>query len=192
MREAAERPFRCNTCGKRFKQTQGRNRHYREKHDPDLCLLCDVEWGRPYQYRDHLETHHPDVDPDTIMGKTEGSRRRAASFARHASQQQVLPPTIEHYGWGPSEIGPYPPMLPPPAVAKVPTVTPPAESAPQTMTMKISPEGAGDLDFIILLKLITPFLSIEEHAQTTGTTPLGAGGLGGLNYMAVGSPGWIC
>ena len=75
MREAIRRPYCCDTCGKRFSQLQGINRHYREKHDPRLCLFCDVEWSRPYQYRDHLKTHHPDVDPDTGIGKTAGSRR---------------------------------------------------------------------------------------------------------------------
>jgi hypothetical protein len=75
MREAIRRPYCCDTCGKIFSQLQGINRHYREKHDPRLCLFCDVEWSRPYQYRDHLKTHHPDVDPDTGIGKTAGSRR---------------------------------------------------------------------------------------------------------------------
>ena len=135
-REALNRPFRCDTCGKRYKQIQGRNRHYREKHDPDLCVLCNLEWGRAYQYRDHLEAHHPDVDPDTIIGKAEGSRRRVASFARHTPQQQILPPVVEQYGRVRSEIEPYPPMLPSPAVAKPPTATP-----PRTMSSMISPEG---------------------------------------------------
>ena len=136
MGDSVKRPFRCDTCGKRFIQTQGRNRHFREKHDPDLCVFCDFEWGRPCQYRDHLETHHPDVDPETIIGKTKGSRCRAASFARNA-RQQVLPLTIEHHGRGHAETGSYPPMMPPPVVAKLSTVT-----IPRTMSRKISPEGA--------------------------------------------------
>jgi hypothetical protein len=103
MREAIRRPYCCNTCGKIFSQLQGINRHYREKHDPRLCLFCDVEWSRPYQYRDHLKTHHPDVDPDTVIGKTAGSRRRVASLARDALQHQVLPPNPA--GSGPRPIG---------------------------------------------------------------------------------------
>src|ERR1019366_9953602 len=108
---------------------QGVNRHYREKHNPSLCMYCDVEWSRPYQYRDHLAKHHPGVDPDTVLGKTAGSRRRTAIIARDPQQQQVLPPTIEHDGRGHSEIRPFPPMLPLPAVAKPPTVTLPAMSS---------------------------------------------------------------
>ncbi|KAH9983858.1 hypothetical protein BJV77DRAFT_241986 [Russula vinacea] len=119
-RKAAKRPFSCDTCGKRFAQRQGLNRHDRAKHNPSLCIFCDVKWSRPYQYRDHLEAHHPDVDPDTIVGKTAGSRRRAASLARCAPQQQVSPPT--------TEIGPYPPMPLQPVVVKPPTAAPHAMS----------------------------------------------------------------
>lgn len=157
-RKAAKRPFSCDTCGKRFAQRQGLNRHDRAKHNPSLCIFCDVKWSRPYQYRDHLEAHHPDVDPDTIVGKTAGSRRRAASLARCAPQQQVSPPT--------TEIGSYPPMPLQPVVVKPPTAAPHAmsfmtyipqpASAQPTMT-KSNPKGAVNLNRLILLVLITRF-----------------------------------
>ena len=196
MCENIKRPFRCDTCGKGFKQTQGRNRHYREKHDPDLCVLCDVEWGRPYQYRDHLETHHPGVDPDMIIGKTDGSRRRVASFARRAPQQKVLPSAIEHYGRGHSDIGSYPPILPPPAVEKPPTVT-----ATRIMPSKISSEGTTNIGLLYVTYAHTPFPSIEENTQATWTALLGAGeadwsgssvSLLGGGRPSVGPPGWMC
>jgi hypothetical protein len=101
MREAIGRPFCCDTCGKKFKQSQGFNRHYREKHDP-ICLFCDVKWSRPYQYLDHLKTHHPDVDPDTVIRKTAGSRRRVANLARGALQHQVLSPNPAGSGLRPA------------------------------------------------------------------------------------------
>jgi hypothetical protein len=176
IREPLKRPFRCDTCGKRFKQTQGRNRHYREKHNPDLCVLCDVEWGRPYQYRDHLSTHHPDVDPDTVIGKIAGSRCRTACFARRAPQQQALPPAIEQYGWGSSEIGPYPPMLLSPAVAKRSTVTPYAEFTPRSMTRKISPEGAANFGLLYTTYAHNPVSVHRRASPNDWTTLLGAGG----------------
>jgi hypothetical protein len=105
-------------------------------------------------YRGHLETHHTEVDPDEIIGKTADSRRRAASSAGRPQQQQVLPPTIEHYGRGDSEIRPYPPMLRPPAVVKPATVIPsamssmiyiPQSESVQSILAKSSSEGAANL-----------------------------------------------
>ena len=165
MSKAPKRLFSCDTCGERFAQQQGVNRHFREKHNPSLCSYCDVEWSRPYQYRDHLEKYHPDVDPDEILGKTAGSRRRSAIIARDPLQQQVLPATVEHHGRSHSEIRPYPPTLPPPAVSKHLAITPPSMSSmtyvPQTMSAQLtlarngSPEGAANLIFLMLLMLIT-------------------------------------
>jgi hypothetical protein len=42
----------------------------------NLCMYCDVEWNHPYQYQDHLEKYHPDVDPDLIL--------RRATFTRNS------------------------------------------------------------------------------------------------------------
>jgi hypothetical protein len=89
--------FFCDDCDAKHVQRQGFNRHRQEKHghEPRLCVYCDVEWGRSYEYRDHLEKHHPDVDPDMVLGKAAGSRRRSAYLVRRRSQQVSLPP-IEH------------------------------------------------------------------------------------------------
>jgi hypothetical protein len=72
----------CEACGERYAQQQGLNRHYREKHNPSSCIYCGASWSRPYQYRDHIEKQHPDVDPDLVLGKAAGSRRRSTVFGR--------------------------------------------------------------------------------------------------------------
>ncbi|KAF8460560.1 hypothetical protein DFH94DRAFT_790617 [Russula ochroleuca] len=161
MREPLKRPFRCDTCGDRFAQPQGLNRHRRAKHNPSLCILYNFEWSRPYLYRGLLETHHTEVDPDEIIGKTADSRRRAASSAGRPQQQQVLPPTIEHYGRGDSEIRPYPPMLRPPAVVKPATVIPSAMSS-----MIYIPQSES------VQSILAKSSSEEGHPQSTGTTLL--------------------
>ena len=88
--EVPERPYLCNACGERYAQPQGVNRHYRAKHDPSSCIYCGAKWSRPYQYRDHIEKQHPDVDPDLVLGKAAGSRRKAAALGRDQ------PPAIKH------------------------------------------------------------------------------------------------
>ena len=90
MRELLDRPYLCNACGERFAQPQGVNRHYRAKHDPSSCIYCSAKWSRPYQYRDHIEKQHPDVDPDLVLGKAAGSRRKATVIRRDQ------PPAIKH------------------------------------------------------------------------------------------------
>ena len=77
MPEVLERPYSCEACGERYTQPQGVNRHYRAKHDPSSCIYCGAEWSRPYQYRDHIEKEHPGVNPDLVLGKAAGSRRKA-------------------------------------------------------------------------------------------------------------------
>jgi hypothetical protein len=91
MDEALKRPFLCDSCDKRFTQRQGLNRH-RRTHSPSWCIFCDATWSRSYQYRDHLEKDHPDVDADTVLGKPTGSIRRAAIMARDSQQQPKLSP----------------------------------------------------------------------------------------------------
>ena len=81
-REALERPYLCNTCGERYAQRQGVNRHFRAKHNPSSCVYCGVKWSRPYQYRNHIEKQHPNIDPDLILGKASGSRRKATVVGR--------------------------------------------------------------------------------------------------------------
>jgi len=136
--------FLCDDCGTEYAQRQGLNRHHREKHEPNLCMYCDAEWGRPYEYRDHLEKHHPDADRDMVLGKAAGSRRRSASLARHRSQQVSLP-TIEHGRRGHSGIRQYPPAgVKPSTVTLSPpdmTCVPLPESTKPIMTSKSIPEA---------------------------------------------------
>jgi len=121
MHEALKRPYVCHTCGKRYAQPGGVMRHYRAKHNPNSCTYCDVRWSRPYQYRDHLEKHHRDVDPDLVLGKPAGSRRRAEVIGR-GRPQNVSPHIVKHDRQ--SQVAPRrPPLMPPlPAVVKVPQV----------------------------------------------------------------------
>jgi hypothetical protein len=160
IRKARIPRFLCDECGAEYAQRQGLNRHHREKHEPSLCMYCDAEWGRPYEYRDHLEKHHPDVDRDMILGKTAGSRRRSASFARHRSQQVSLP-TIEHGPRGHSGIRRYSPAVVKPSTVTLSppdmTCVPLPESTQPIMTSKSIPEGAVNLDYFILLILIALF-----------------------------------
>lgn len=74
-----------------YAQKQGLNRHRLEKHNPSLCKYCGAKWGRPYEYRDHLEKNHPHVDRDMELGKPVGSRRRSAIFVQQRSPQVSLP-----------------------------------------------------------------------------------------------------
>jgi len=121
MQEALKRPHVCHTCGKRYAQPGGVMRHYREKHGPNSCMYCGASWSRPYQYRDHLEKYHCDVDPDLVLGKPAGSRRRAKATGR-GRPQNVSPHVVKHGRW--SQVAPEgPPLMPPlPAVVEVPQV----------------------------------------------------------------------
>ena len=169
--------FSCDDCGAKYVQQQGLNRHHREKHQPSLCMFCDAEWGRPYEYREHLEKHHPDIDPDMVLGKVAGSRRWSACFARHRPQQVSLP-TIEHGRRGHSGIRRYPPAVVKPSIVTLPppdmTYIPQPESTQPIMASKNIPEGTVNLDCFLPLILITLFPSIGEHARTTWTALRGA------------------
>ncbi|KAI0278271.1 hypothetical protein BGY98DRAFT_1096835 [Russula aff. rugulosa BPL654] len=63
-------------------------RDYADKHKPKdnstrkLCMYCDVVWNHPDQYKDHLREHHPNLDPDAVLGKVPGSQRRDKIIAR--------------------------------------------------------------------------------------------------------------
>ena len=152
--------FSCDVCGAQYVQRQGLNRHRQEKHEYSLCFYCDAKCGRPYEYRDHLEKYHPDVDCDMVLGKARGSRRRTAYIARHGSSQKVSLSTIEHGRWGPSGIRRHPPAkvksstatLPPPDITYVPE----PESTRSIMTSNSIPEGAVNYIIFVSLILIHP------------------------------------
>ena len=123
MNEALEHPYTCRTCGKRYAQPGGVMRHYREKHNhnPNSCAYCGAGWSRPYQYKNHLEMHHRDVDPDLVLGKPAGSRRRA-KVTGGGRTQNVSPHVVQHDGQ--SQVAPQrlQPMRPLPAVVKIPQI----------------------------------------------------------------------
>jgi hypothetical protein len=140
-------------------------------------MFCDAEWGRPYEYRDHLEKHHPEIDSDMVLGKVAGSRRRSACFARHRPQQVSLP-NIEHGRRGHSGIRRYPPAVVKPSTVTLPppdmSYVPQPEFTQPIMASKSIPEGTVDLDCFMLLILITLFFSIGDHARTTWIALRGA------------------
>jgi hypothetical protein len=96
-----ERSYPCKACGERYAQPQGVNRHYRAKHNPFSCIYCGINWSRRYQYRDHIKKQHPDVDPDLVLGKAPGSRRKASAMGKgqppaikHDRRIQAVPPRL--------------------------------------------------------------------------------------------------
>ena len=91
-RGAPELPYSCDACGERYSQLQGVSRHRRRAHNnPHSCLRCNFKWSRPYQYRDHLMKHHPDVDCDYVLGKPAGSRSRSTIIGRDLPHHFSLP-----------------------------------------------------------------------------------------------------
>jgi len=95
--KAPKQSYTCTICGEEYAQMQGFTRHYRTKHHPSSCLLCDFKWGRPEHYRNHLTKRHGlDVGVvDGILGKPAGSRRRSTIIGRDLPQN-VSPPAIKH------------------------------------------------------------------------------------------------
>ena len=94
MREAPERPYSCDDCGERYSQRQGVSRHRRKAHsDPHSCCVprCKFKWILPYLYRAHLKKWHSDVNPDKVLGKHAGCRRRSMIIGRDLPQQFPLP-----------------------------------------------------------------------------------------------------
>lgn len=49
----------------------------------NLCMYCDVAWDHPYQYKDHLREHHPNLDPNAVLGEAPGLERRDEIIARY-------------------------------------------------------------------------------------------------------------
>ena len=128
MREAPERPYSCDDCGKRYSQRQGVSRHRQKAHNnPHSCcvLPCKFKWYRPDLYRAHLEKRHSDVNPDEVLGKRAGSRRRSMIIGRDLFQQ-FIPPAIEPGRRSRAEPRQRPMTPPLPALANVTHVPSPA------------------------------------------------------------------
>ena len=118
MHEAPKRSYSCDVCGKQYSQPQGVSRHRQaEHHSPHSCLYCAFKWSRPYQYRVHLEKWHLDVNPDNVLGKPAGSRRKSTIIGRN-SLQHASPPAMEPDLQSQTE--------PPPTVSNVTHVSRPA------------------------------------------------------------------
>ena len=118
MRETSKRSYSCAVCGKQYSQPQGVSRHRQaEHHSLYSCLYCAFKWSRPYQYRLHLEKWHLDVNPDNVLGKPAGSRRRSTIIGRNLPEH-ASPPPIEPDLQGQTES--------PPAEANVTHVSRPA------------------------------------------------------------------
>lgn len=91
IRGAPKLSYSCDACGEQYSQPQGVSRHRQRAHNPHSCLCCEFKWSRPYQYRDHLEKHHPYVDRDYVLGKPEGSRRRSTIIGRDLPHHIPVP-----------------------------------------------------------------------------------------------------
>ena len=162
----------CSICRTSYAQRQGLGRHVRTVHNPNLCFLCEFSWGRPYEYRNHLQKKHPGVNPDMILGKAPGSRCRATIITEHLPQQPpVLPPTVEQDQQNWAESQPNPSTQPSPAGARITSISPPAVSSvdnnsqPAVHALTIDEHeyahGSEFLDTTYHLALLT----IEERAE---------------------------
>lgn len=165
----------CSICRTSYAQRQGLGRHVRTVHNPNLCFLCEFSWGRPYEYRNHLQKKHPGVNPDMILGKAPGSRCRATIITEHLPQQPpVLPPTVEQVQQNRVESQPSPSTQPLPAGARVTSISPPAVSSVSSVDHNSQPavhaftideheyaHGSEFLDTTYRLALLTT----EERAE---------------------------
>ena len=87
--------FPCDKCNKKYTQPQGVTRHHRERHEINLCPICnDFRWGRRYQLIKHIEKRHPGIDIDATL---EGAAmfRRGATMDKKLQQKQASPPAFE-------------------------------------------------------------------------------------------------
>ena len=171
MREAPERQYICDTCGKQYSQSQGVSRHRQAEHNPPSCLRCDFKWSRPYQYRTHLEKCHLEVDPDDVLGKPAGSRRRTKIVGRDRPQH-LSPPAIQSDQ--PTEAEPRHrlPVPPMPTVAKA-TLVPSSAMLPQAYDLQLKHtepvrkyDDAHGLEFLPVTDIPSAFSSTEEYTQS--------------------------
>ena len=179
MHEALIRPYSCDICRKRYSQLQGLSRHHQAEHNPHACLYCDFKWSRPYQYRSHLERRHLDVNPDDVLGKPAGSRRKSTIIGRNLPQH-VSPPAIDLGRQTRTEPLQRPLMPPLPAMAKVTHVSLPprlsvsyygprperaGRAGPAVTSHKREEAGVLELSDIIGPDVPSAGLFAEERAQ---------------------------
>ena len=114
-----EKPFKCTECPKRFKKSQYRTRHIKEKHQPGSnCWFypnCDHKWfqSRSYKYEEHLKEHGLEDDHIIeILGRLP-SRRRHRNRVEIDSPPHFSPHPIEHDRQSLAEAQQRPLMSPP-------------------------------------------------------------------------------
>lgn len=83
---APPRRYRC-TCGREYAQPQGLTRHRREAHGACICMYCGAyAWARPYRFREHLKSRHPEVDPEVALEEAADFNNRLSSVTKHLPQ----------------------------------------------------------------------------------------------------------
>jgi hypothetical protein len=166
----------CSQCNTSYAQRQGYSLHVRTVHNPKSCFLCDFKWGRPYEYRNHLLKNHPGVDPDVILGKPAGSRRRATILTDALPQlPPVSLPVVGQDQRRRAGFQPNPSAPPFPAPAGYTSLSPPVY-AEQTVTIDEHEyaRGSGFLDPTHPLRMLLPTM---EHTEPMADSSLQESGL---------------
>lgn len=87
IQERPEKKYLCPNCGRGFSQSQGLGRHIKDMHkSKQKCSHCSsfkFSRGRPYAYRNHLETHHPEIAVLEV-------RKRSSNHAKESLKPHVL------------------------------------------------------------------------------------------------------
>ena len=111
--------YRC-TCGRDYAQPQGLTRHRRETHEACICVYCgDFAWARPYRFKEHVKSKHPEIDPDVALEEATYLKTRHGVTAKTKDFSQVA--------WPSAKTRLYPSSTPPAAMG-VPPVSLPAVS----------------------------------------------------------------
>ena len=88
--ERPKKKYLCPDCKRGFSQSQVLGRHIKDMHQLKRscshCLSFTFSRGRPYLYRNHLATHHPEVALLEV-------RQRGSRFAT----ESVKPPVLGAY-----------------------------------------------------------------------------------------------
>ena len=161
MREALKRSYSCDICGNQYSQPQGLSRHHQAEHKPHSCLYCGFKWSRPYQYRIHLEKRHLDVNPDNVLGKPAGSRRKSKIIGRDLPQY-VFPPAPEPDRQ--SQAKPLRRSLMPPLPAMLSVAY--YDTRPEHAEPAVTSRKREDASVLELSDAPSMFLFTEEHVQS--------------------------
>ena len=166
-RETPERPYSCDICSKRYSQRQGVSRHRRKAHNsPHSCcvLHCEFKWTRPDVYRAHLENRHSDVNPDNVLGKPAGSRRRSTIIGRDLPQDFPRP-ALEPDRRSQAELRQHPMTSPLPTQISSVDYKSQNEYAEPAITTRRLEDGWG-LDLFVPTEASFAFSPTEKRAQS--------------------------